>query len=135
VLFAVLGTRGQLLALLIFVYLGLASAGGTVPRQALPGWLELVSEIEPLRQILAGTRSILYFNAAGNAGLTRGLIAATAGLILWLAVGATVVKWYARKGLHRLRPDLLAYVQQSIGAYRAQAQPQPQAGAGQPPDA
>jgi YhgE/Pip-like protein len=135
VLFAVLGSQGQLLALLIFVYLGLASAGGTVPLQALPGWLKLASEIEPLRQILAGTRSILYFNAAGDAGLTRGLIAATAGLIFWLALGATVVKWWDRKGLHRLQPDVLAYVQQSSSAYRAQAQPEPEAEAGRAPDA
>ena len=126
VLFAVLGTQGQLIALLLFVYLGLASAGGTVPIQALPGPFKLVSEIEPLRQILAGTRSILYFNAAGNAGLTRGLIAASAGLLFWLALGTTVVKWYDRKGLYRLQPDLLAHVQQSIGAYQAQAQPEPE---------
>jgi len=33
VLFAILGTQGQLIALLLFVYLGLASAGGTVPIQ------------------------------------------------------------------------------------------------------
>ncbi len=33
VLFAILGTHGQLIALLLFVYLGLASAGGTVPIQ------------------------------------------------------------------------------------------------------
>jgi YhgE/Pip-like protein len=137
VLFAALGTQGQLIGVLLFVYLGLASAGGTVPIQALPGPLKLVSQIEPLRQILAGTRSILYFNAAGNAGLTRGLIAATAGLIFWVALGATVVKWYDRKGLHRLQPDLLAHVQQSISAYRAQTQPQPQppAEAGQAPEA
>jgi len=136
VLFAALGTQGQLIALLVFVYLGLASAGGTVPIQALPGPLKLVSQIEPLRQILAGTRSILYFNAAGDAGLTRGLIAATAGLVFWLALGATIVRWYDRKGLHRLRPDLLAYVQQSVSAYRAQAQPEPrpQAEAGQAPE-
>lgn len=126
VLFAILGTQGQLLALLLFVYLGLASAGGTVPIQALPGALRLVSQIEPLRQILAGTRSILYFNAAGNAGLARGIIAAAAGLIFWLALGALVVRWYDRKGLHRLQPDLLAYVQQSVSAYRAQVQAQPQ---------
>ena len=104
VLFAVLGTQGQLLALLLFVYLGLASAGGTVPLQALPGALKLVSQIEPFRQILSGTRSILYFNAAGDAGLTRGIITATAGLIFWLALGTTVVRWYDRKGLHRLTP-------------------------------
>jgi hypothetical protein len=122
---------------LLFVYLGLASAGGTVPIQARPEPLKLVSQIEPLRQILAGTRSILYFIAAGNAGLTRGLIAATAGLIFWVALGATVVRWYDRKGLHRLQPDLLAHVQQSISAYHAQTQPQSQhpAEAGQAPEA
>jgi YhgE/Pip-like protein len=124
VLFAILGTQGQLIALLLFVYLGLASAGGTVPIQALPGSLKLVSEIEPLRQILAGTRSILYFNAAGDAGLIRGFIAATAGLIFWVALGVVVVRWYDRKGLHRLHPDLLAYVQESISTYRARAEAQ-----------
>jgi YhgE/Pip-like protein len=127
VLFAILGTQGQLLALLLFVYLGLASAGGTVPTQALPGYLKLVSQVEPLRQILSGTRSILYFNSAGNAGLTRGIITAAAGLIFWLALGTTVVRWYDRKGLQRLSPDLIDYVQRSIDAYQAQAQPQPQA--------
>lgn len=126
VLFAVLGSQGQLLAMLLFVYLGLASAGGTVPLQALPGVLKLVSQIEPLRQILAADRAILYFNAAGNAGLTRGLILASAGLVFWLALGTIVVRWYDRKGLHRIRPEVLAHVYQSIGAYRAQPQPQPQ---------
>jgi hypothetical protein len=126
VLFAIFGTQGQLIALLLFVYLGLASAGGTVPIEALPSALKIVSQIEPLRQILSGTRSILYFGAAGNAGLTRGIIAATAGLIFWLVLGAMVVRWYDRKGLHRLQPDLIAYVQRSVSAYHAQAQPQPQ---------
>jgi YhgE/Pip-like protein len=125
VLFAILGTQGQLLALLLFVYLGLASAGGTVPVQALPGALKLVSQIEPLRQILSGTRSILYFSSAGNAGLTRGLLTATAGLVFWVALGTTVVRWYDRKGLQRLSPDLIDYVQRSITAYRAQPQPRP----------
>jgi YhgE/Pip-like protein len=126
VLFAALGTQGQLIALLLFVYLGLASAGGTVPIQALPSPLKLVSQIEPLRQILSGTRAILYFGAAGNAGLTRGIVTAAAGLIFWLALGATVVKWYDRKGFHRIQPDLLAYIQQAVAAYRAQKEPQPQ---------
>lgn len=126
VLFAILGSQGQLIALLLFVYLGLASAGGTVPVQALPGALKIASEIDPLRQILSGTRSILYFGARGDAGLTRGIIAATAGLIIWLVLGATVVKWYERKGLHRLQPDLIDYVQRSVSEYQAQARPQPE---------
>ena len=118
-LLAALGTQGQLVALLLFVYLGLASAGGTIPIQALPEPLRLISEIEPLRQILAGTRSILYFNAAGDAGLTRGLITASAGLLFWVALGSTVVRWYDRKGLHRMQPEVLAHVHRSVGEYQA----------------
>ncbi len=118
-LLAALGTQGQLVALLLFVYLGLASAGGTIPIQALPDPLRLISEIEPLRQILAGTRSILYFNAAGDAGLTRGLITASAGLVFWVALGSAVVRWYDRKGLHRMQPEVLAHVHRSVGEYQA----------------
>jgi YhgE/Pip-like protein len=125
VLFAIFGTQGQLLALLLFVYLGLASAGGTVPIEALPGALKLVSQIEPLRQILSGTRSILYF-AAADAGLTRGIVTATAGLIFWLILGAIVVRWYDRKGYHRLHPDLLAYVNRAVDDYKPPRQSQSQ---------
>lgn len=116
-LFAALGTQGQLVALLLFVYLGLASAGGTVPLQALPAPLHLLSQIEPLRQILAGTRAILYYGAAGDAGLTRGLIAALAGLIIWLAAGTAITTFYDRKGFYRMRPDVLAYVHRAINAH------------------
>ena len=42
---AVLGASlGQLLALLLFVYAGLAAAGGTVPLQALPGVLRWLAQ-------------------------------------------------------------------------------------------
>jgi uncharacterized phage infection (PIP) family protein YhgE len=119
VLLAILGTPGQLIAMLLFVYLGLASAGGTVPVQALPGVLRFVSDIDPLRQILGTVRAILYFNARGDAGLTHGLVATTIGLIVSLGVGATVVTWYDRKGLFRLGPDVLDYVHQAAGAYEA----------------
>ena len=54
--------------MLIFVYLGLAGSGGTVPLQALPAAFQWITQIEPLRQILAGTRSILYFDARADAG-------------------------------------------------------------------
>ena len=100
VLCAVLGSSlGQLLALLLFVYAGLAAAGGTVPLQALPGVLRWLAGIEPLRQILAGTQAILYFDAQADAGLARAVTAATLGLVIWLIAGAVVVKWYDRKGL------------------------------------
>jgi hypothetical protein len=120
VLFAVAGTFGQLIGLLIFVYAGLASAGGTVPVQALPTFFRALSNFEPLRQVLAGTRSIMYFNAQADAGLTRGTLAAGLGLLFWLAVGAAIVKWYDRKHLYRLNPDILAHVNASVEAYKTQ---------------
>ena len=119
-LFAVAGTYGQLIGLLIFVYAGLASAGGTVPVQALPGFLRTLSYIDPLRQILAGTRSILYFGAQGAAGLTQGSVAAALGLLFWLILGTIVVKWYDRKRLYRLQPELLAHINQSVQDYKTE---------------
>ncbi len=127
-LFAVVGIAfGQLIALLVFVYAGLASAGGTVPLQALPSSLRWLAEIEPLRQILAGTRAILYFHAQAAAGLTRAFVAAAAGLVFSLVVAGVVVRWYDRKGFHRMNPRVLAYVRSAVADYKAQPS------AGQPP--
>jgi YhgE/Pip-like protein len=117
-LFAVLGTPGQLVGLLIFVYLGLASAGGTVPVQALPGFFAAISHLDPLRQILGGVRSILYLEARADAGLAEGAIATAIGLLFWIGFGAFFVRRYDRRGRDRLDPDLLAYVHESADAYR-----------------
>jgi len=135
VLFAVAGTYGQLIGLLLFVYAGLASAGGTVPVEALPGPLRMLSYLEPLRQILRGTRSIMYFGARGDAGLTRGTLFASLGLLFWLIIGTAVVKWYDRRQLYRLHPDLLAHVRHVVKGYTTpHATPAATASdAGQPP--
>ena len=119
-LFAMAGSFGQLIALLLFVYAGLASAGGTVPLEALPQPLRALSYVEPLRQVLAGTRSIMFFDAQGVAGLTRGTVAAGAGLVIWLVLGAVVVTWYDRRRLYRLDPDVLDHVTKAAQEYRAQ---------------
>ena len=132
VFFAALGSIGQLLALLVFVYLALASSGGTVPLQALSGFYQFVANFEPLRQILEGIRAILYFNAAGDAGLYRGLLLTAIGLAFWLVIGTAITRWYDRKGFHRIHPELLEYVQRSAAGYQPQ-QPGPPATGG-PPD-
>lgn len=118
-LFAALGTPGQIAALLIFVYLALASSGGTVPLEALGGVFHLLAEFEPMRQIVAGTRSILYFDASGAAGLTRGFVRASAGLLFWVTVGAAVTRWYDRKGLHRASPALLDHIDTSVWEFQS----------------
>jgi uncharacterized phage infection (PIP) family protein YhgE len=104
VFLAALGSLGQILALLVFVYLGLASSGGTIPLQALGGFFRFVANFEPLRQIVGAVRAILYFNAAGDAGLDRGLVLTTAGFVLWIVVGAAVALYYDKRGLDRM-PD------------------------------
>jgi uncharacterized phage infection (PIP) family protein YhgE len=47
-LLAIFGSIGQLLAMLLLVYLSLASSGGTVPIEALPGFFGSVGHVEPL---------------------------------------------------------------------------------------
>jgi hypothetical protein len=121
--FALVGAFGQLIAMLIFVYAGLAASGGTVPVQALAGFLRTLSNAEPLRQILAGTRSIMYFNARADAGLTRGTVAAGLGLLVWLAAGTVIVKWYDRKGFYRLDPGVLAHANAAAQDYQSQRAP------------
>jgi YhgE/Pip-like protein len=118
VLFAALGTLGQIFALLIFVYLALASSGGTVPLEALGGFFRFIANFEPLRQILVGVRAILYFDGRGAAGLTRAWVASGIGLVFWLAVGFLVTTWYDRKRLYRMPPDLMRYVDQAVADYR-----------------
>jgi YhgE/Pip-like protein len=137
VLYAVLGNIGQLVTLLIFVYAGLASAGGTVPLAALPTGLRWLAEVEPLRQVLEGTRAILFFDAQADAGLTRSVAAAASGLGFWLIVGTVVVRWYDAKGLNRIDPELLAYINASADTYKARGSGAPHQGSGstgKPPD-
>ena len=116
-LFAALGTLGQLVAMLAFIYLALASSGGTIPLEALPPVLKFVANFEPLRQVLDGVRAILYFNAAGDAGLDRGLLLTGIGLIFWLVLGIAITRWYDRKGLYRLEPEILDYANRAAQAY------------------
>jgi Protein of unknown function (DUF3533) len=121
-LFAAFGALGQLLAMLLFVYLALASSGGTIPIQALPPFFRFAASFEPLRQVLGGVRAILYFNAQADAGLTRGLVVTAIALVFWLIAGAAITKWYDRKGMERLNPDTLQFIQQSARTYIDQTQ-------------
>lgn len=116
-LMAALGTLGQMVAILFFVYLAIAASGGTVPLQALSGFYRFVSYFDPMRQILDGVRSILYFDAAGAAGLIRALVLTGAGLVFWIIVGVAVTTWYDRRGLDRMRPELMAYLYRSVRSY------------------
>ncbi|MEW2395607.1 DUF3533 domain-containing protein [Streptomyces sp. NPDC046862] len=101
-LLAVFGTPGMLVVTLVFIGMAVPTAGATTPIEALPGFYRFLAEFEPLRQITGGVRSILYYDAQGDAGLTRGWVMMAAGLLAAALFGFGVLGWYDRKGLHRI---------------------------------
>ncbi|WP_374208501.1 DUF3533 domain-containing protein [Streptomyces lincolnensis] len=101
-LLAVFGTPGMLVVTLVFIGMAVPTAGATTPLEALPGFYRFLAEFEPLRQITAGVRSILYYDAQGDAGLTRGWVMMAAALAAAALFGFGMLGWYDRKGLHRI---------------------------------
>jgi uncharacterized phage infection (PIP) family protein YhgE len=115
--FAWLGSLGQVIAMLVFIYLSLASSGGTIPVQAVPAFYRFVSNFEPLRQVLGGVRAIVYFNAVGDAGLDHAWLMTGIGFAVWLVLGLLVTYLYDKRGLDRIEGDLLAYINRSADEY------------------
>src|ERR1700712_5287382 len=100
------GAVGQLLAMILLVYLSLASSGGTVPIDALPGMFRVIGHVEPLSNVLSGTRAIPYFDARWDAGLARTVMLLGAELVLWALLGLGVTAYYDRRKLDRLSPEI-----------------------------
>ena len=102
---AAFGGIGQLISMFVFIVLGLPSSGATVPLQAVPGFYRFLSHFEPMRQLSDGVRAILYFDARGDAGLTRSWIMIAIGAALALLFGFAMTRYYDRKGHKRLTPQ------------------------------
>ncbi|MEU9040539.1 MULTISPECIES: DUF3533 domain-containing protein [unclassified Kitasatospora] len=102
---AAFGGIGQLVSMFVFIALALPSSGATVPLQAVPGFYRFLSVFEPMRQLSDGIRAILFFDARGDAGLARGWIMIAVGVVLALAFGFGMTRYYDRKGLHRWTPQ------------------------------
>lgn len=96
------GVPGMLLSTIVFVAMAVPSSGSTVPLQALPDFFRVLSEFEPLRQITGGLRSILYYGAQADAGLTRAWASMGIALVAALLFGFGMTYFYDRKGLHRV---------------------------------
>ncbi|MET7680701.1 DUF3533 domain-containing protein [Streptomyces sp. NPDC005423] len=101
---AAFGGIGQLVAMFVFIVLGLPSSGATVPLQAVPGFYRFLAHFEPMRQLSDGVRAILYFDARGDAGLTRAWIMIAVGAAIGLLFGFAMTSYYDRKGHQRLTP-------------------------------
>ncbi|MFF1296937.1 MULTISPECIES: DUF3533 domain-containing protein [unclassified Streptomyces] len=104
-LLAVFGTPGMLFITIFYIAMAVPTSGATVPLQALPGFYRALGEFEPLRQITGAVRSILYYDAQADAGLTRGWVMLGVGLAVAGLFGFGVTRFYDRKGLHRIPAD------------------------------
>lgn len=102
---AAFGGIGQLVSMFVFIVLGLPSSGATIPLQAVPDFYRFLSHFEPMRQLSDGVRAILYFDARGDAGLTRSWIMIAIGTVLALVFGFAMTRYYDRKGHKRLTPQ------------------------------
>src|ERR1700739_4655267 len=101
-LLSVLGSMGLLVSMLIFVILGLPSAGATVPLEATPPFFRWLSKFEPMHQVFLGVRSLLYLNGRADAGLSQALWMTGIGLVIGLLLGAIITHVYDRSGFHRI---------------------------------
>ncbi|MFF1506713.1 YhgE/Pip domain-containing protein [Streptomyces sp. NPDC058326] len=102
---AAFGGIGQLVSMFVFIALALPSSGATVPLEATPGFYRFLGVFEPMHQLSAGVRSILYFDARADAGLARGWIMIAVGTAAALAFGFAMTHYYDRRGLRRLTPQ------------------------------
>lgn len=119
-LLSVLGTAGMLVSMLIFVILGLPSAGATVPLEATPSFFRWLAEFEPMHQVFLGARSLLYFGGRGDAGLSQALTMTSVGLVIGLLLGGIVTHLYDRKGFHRIQgAAALALAQEHQAQHKA----------------
>ncbi|BFV55639.1 YhgE/Pip domain-containing protein [Kitasatospora sp. CMC57] len=105
-LVAAFGGIGQLVSMFVFIALSLPSSGATVPLQALPGFYRALAVFEPMRQLADGVRSILYFDAQADAGLTRAWVMIAIATVAALLFGFGMTTYYDRRGLHRVHPEV-----------------------------
>jgi YhgE/Pip-like protein len=101
-LIAVLGSTGLLFSMLVFVILGLPSAGATVPLEAVPPFFRWLAEFEPMHHVFLGVRALLYLNGSAEAGLSEALWMTSIGLVIGLLLGGTITRLYDRIGFHRI---------------------------------
>ncbi|MFF0815903.1 YhgE/Pip domain-containing protein [Rhodococcus sp. NPDC003318] len=98
---AVFGSAGLIINLIVFIVLGLPSAGGTLPIEATPPFFGWLAGFEPMHQVFLGVRSLLYFGDGGSGALMRSVTMTAIGLLIGLVLGLVVTRLYDRKGFHR----------------------------------
>lgn len=91
-LITLLSLPGILVGLLFTTILGVPSAFGIFPKEMLPSLYQWLGEVLPVRYLSDATRSLIFFNGRGDAGLTTG-VWVLAAYALVSAILAIIVAW------------------------------------------
>ena len=96
-LITALGSAGMILSMIYVVFMGLPSASGVVPLEALPGFFRFIARGEPLYQMTMANRAVLYFDAEAGAGVQSGIIGMLILIVIAVAVALIFAVLYDRK--------------------------------------
>ena len=104
--FACFGALGPLINMFFFVALAMPSSAGTVPLEAVPGFYRAIAHFEPMRPVVRGLRSILYFGSAPGSGLSSAwwTVAGLAGAAI--LIGLVAVRAFDRVAASARHPEL-----------------------------
>lgn len=91
-LITLLSLPGILVGLLFTTILGVPSAFGIFPKEMLPTFYQWLGEVLPVRYLSDATRSLVFFDGRGDAGLTTGVWVLAAYAVV-SAILAAVVAW------------------------------------------
>ncbi|MFI1995341.1 DUF3533 domain-containing protein [Actinoplanes sp. NPDC020271] len=116
VVLSLFGAIGTIAAMVFFVAGAIPVSGGAVPLQVMPSFWRTLGEFAPIRALVDGVRAIIYFDAQGDAGLTRGWTLLLTGLLISLVLGFGGLTWYDRKGLHRIHPHAITRIREFLHA-------------------
>jgi YhgE/Pip-like protein len=98
------GTAGLILGVLFTTIFGVPSAGGVYPLEMVPPFFRFLSTWLPLRYMTDGTRSLLFFDGRGNAGLTTAIWVLAGYLLGAVVAGAATA--FAIDDIIKRRPPM-----------------------------
>ncbi|MEV6768791.1 ABC transporter permease [Nocardia sp. NPDC051030] len=94
--FAIFGSLAPLINMFFFVAMAMTSSAGTIPIEATPAFFHILAKFEPMRPIVTGLRSILYFHSAPSSGLHAAWLQVSIGSVVAVLAGAAITALYDR---------------------------------------
>ncbi|MFG1796296.1 YhgE/Pip domain-containing protein [Nocardia sp. NPDC049149] len=104
--FAMFGSLGPLINMFFFIALAMISSAGTIPLEATPAFFRAIADIEPMRPIVTGLRSILYYDSAPLSGLETAWVDVAIIGAAGALIGAVATSLFDRVPAFTRHPEL-----------------------------